>query len=199
MFSNMKRKFIIFVIAFVMLLVNNSIIVSAASTYDVDNDTSNSNYSNNSGRYTHYSGTWGSYLYSGYNGDARLRSSTTKGSYEWVWYGNHYGSKFKMEVWVYLANNNFTDTAAKYNIFQDSNMFTSAYSFYINQNIAPSGFTAKVKTKTTAITNGQLGLLQIPPHNGHPCPQLTLPTAKRVADFHRLVTAHFGQTQKGGL
>ena len=41
-----------------------------------------------------------------------------------------------------------------------------------------------------------LGLLQIPPHNGHPCPQLTLPTAKRVADFHRLVTAHFGQTQK---
>ena len=156
MFSNMKRKFIIFVIAFVMLLVNNSIIVSAASTYDVDNDTSNSNYSNNSGRYTHYSGTWGSYLYSGYNGDARLRSSTTKGSYEWVWYGNHYGSKFKMEVWVYLANNNFTDTAAKYNIFQDSNMFTSAYSFYINQNIAPSGFTAKDKTKTTAITNGQL-------------------------------------------
>ena len=31
-------------------------------------------------------------------------------------------------------------------------------------------------------------------HNGYPCPQLTLPTAKRVADFHRLVTAHFGQT-----
>ena len=32
-------------------------------------------------------------------------------------------------------------------------------------------------------------------HDGHPCPQLTLPTAKRVADFHRQVTAHFGQTK----
>ena len=41
-----------------------------------------------------------------------------------------------------------------------------------------------------------LGLLQIPPHGGHPCPQLTLPNAKRVADFHRLVTAHFCQTNK---
>ena len=40
-----------------------------------------------------------------------------------------------------------------------------------------------------------LGLLQIPPHDGHPCPLLTLPTAKRVADFHRQVTAHFGQTK----
>ena len=44
-----------------------------------------------------------------------------------------------------------------------------------------------------------LGLLQIPPHDGHPCPQLTLPTAKRVADFHRQVTAHFGQTENTAL
>ena len=41
-----------------------------------------------------------------------------------------------------------------------------------------------------------LGLLQIPPHDGHPCPLLTLPTAKRVVDFHHQVTAHSGQTQK---
>ena len=39
-----------------------------------------------------------------------------------------------------------------------------------------------------------LGILQIPPHGGHPCPQLTLPTAKRVANFHRQVTAHFEKT-----
>ena len=42
-----------------------------------------------------------------------------------------------------------------------------------------------------------LGLLQIPSHDGHPCPQLTLPTAMRVADFHCQVTAHFGQTKIG--
>ena len=40
-----------------------------------------------------------------------------------------------------------------------------------------------------------LGLLQIPPHGGPPCPQLTLPTAKRVVDFHHQVTAHSGQTK----
>lgn len=39
-----------------------------------------------------------------------------------------------------------------------------------------------------------LGLVQIPPHGGHPCPQLTLPTAKRVVDFHHQVAAHSGQT-----
>ena len=44
-------------------------------------------------------------------------------------------------------------------------------------------------------SDSSLGLLQIPPLDGHPCPQLTLPTAKRAADFHRQVTAHFGQTK----
>ena len=31
-------------------------------------------------------------------------------------------------------------------------------------------------------------------HNENPCPQLTLPTAKRVVDFHHQVTALSGQT-----
>ena len=38
------------------------------------------------------------------------------------------------------------------------------------------------------------GFLQIPPRDGHPCLRLTLPTAKRVADFHRQVVAHAGRT-----
>jgi len=46
-------------------------------------------------------------------------------------------------------------------------------------------------------TEGLLGFLQIPPHDGHPCPLLTVPTAKPVADFHRQVIAHAGQTKKG--
>jgi hypothetical protein len=40
------------------------------------------------------------------------------------------------------------------------------------------------------------GFLQIPPHGGHPCLQLTVPTAKPVADFHRQVIAHAGRTTK---
>ena len=40
------------------------------------------------------------------------------------------------------------------------------------------------------------GFLQIPPHGGHPCLRLTVPTAKSVADFHRQVVAHAGRTQK---
>ncbi|MEG6584114.1 hypothetical protein, partial [Dendrosporobacter sp. 1207_IL3150] len=39
-----------------------------------------------------------------------------------------------------------------------------------------------------------LGLLQIPPHGGHPCPLLTVPTAKPVVDSHHQVIAHSGQT-----
>ena len=39
------------------------------------------------------------------------------------------------------------------------------------------------------------GFLQIPPHDGHPCFWLTLPTAIYVADFHRQVTAHAGHTR----
>ncbi len=38
--------------------------------------------------------------------------------------------------------------------------------------------------------------LQIPPHDGHPCLRLTVPTAKSVVDFHHLVITHVGRTQK---
>ena len=38
--------------------------------------------------------------------------------------------------------------------------------------------------------------LQIPPHDGHPCLRLTLPTAKCVAVSHRLVPTHAGYTKK---
>jgi hypothetical protein len=40
------------------------------------------------------------------------------------------------------------------------------------------------------------GFLQIPPHDGHPCLQLTVPTAKPVEDFHLQVIAHAGHTIK---
>jgi hypothetical protein len=40
------------------------------------------------------------------------------------------------------------------------------------------------------------GFLQIPSRDGHPCLQLTVPTAKPVADFHRQVIAHAGRTSK---
>ncbi len=48
----------------------------------VDNDTNVTGYSNNSHTYTHYDGQWGTYLYTGNNGDSRLRQSTEKASYE---------------------------------------------------------------------------------------------------------------------
>ena len=38
--------------------------------------------------------------------------------------------------------------------------------------------------------------LRIPPHDGHPCLRLTVPTAKSVADFHRQVIAHAERTIK---
>ena len=38
--------------------------------------------------------------------------------------------------------------------------------------------------------------LQIPPHDGHPCLRLTVPTAKSVADFHRQVIAHAERTKR---
>ncbi|WP_307500257.1 hypothetical protein, partial [Paenibacillus brasilensis] len=34
------------------------------------------------------------------------------------------------------------------------------------------------------------------PRGRHPCPWLTVPTAKPVADFHRQVIAHAGRTRK---
>ncbi|MFL2079955.1 hypothetical protein, partial [Marinilactibacillus psychrotolerans] len=41
--------------------------------------------------------------------------------------------------------------------------------------------------------------LQIPPHGGHPCLQLTVPTAKPVVDFHHQVIAHAGRTTTKSL
>ena len=38
--------------------------------------------------------------------------------------------------------------------------------------------------------------LQIPPHGGHPCLWLTVPTAKSVADLHRQVVTHAERTIK---
>lgn len=40
------------------------------------------------------------------------------------------------------------------------------------------------------------GFLQIPPRDGHPCRQLTVPTAKPVVDFHHQVITHAGRTQQ---
>ncbi|MBR5423434.1 MAG: hypothetical protein IK108_05415, partial [Clostridia bacterium] len=42
--------------------------------------------------------------------------------------------------------------------------------------------------------SSESGFLQIPPHDGHPCLWLTVPTAESVADFHRQVVAHAGRT-----
>ena len=42
----------------------------------------------------------------------------------------------------------------------------------------------------------QSGFLQIPPHDGHPCLRLTVPTTKSVGDFHPQVVAHAGRTTK---
>ncbi|MGJ9386240.1 hypothetical protein, partial [Salipaludibacillus sp. CF4.18] len=38
------------------------------------------------------------------------------------------------------------------------------------------------------------GFLQIPPHDGHPCLPLTVPTTKSVVDFHHQVVRHAGHT-----
>ena len=43
------------------------------------------------------------------------------------------------------------------------------------------------------------GFLQIPPHDGHPCLRLTVPTAKSVVDFHHQVIAHAGRTERSPL
>ena len=40
--------------------------------------------------------------------------------------------------------------------------------------------------------------LRIPPHDGHPCLRLTVPTAKPVADSHRQVIAHAERTIVNG-
>lgn len=48
----------------------------------------------------------------------------------------------------------------------------------------------------TSVFSLTSGFLQIPPHVGHPCLRLTLPTAERVVVFHHLVVAHAGRTYK---
>ena len=40
------------------------------------------------------------------------------------------------------------------------------------------------------------GFLQIPSRGGHSCLRLTLPTTKRVVDFHHQAIAHGGRTRK---
>ena len=44
-----------------------------------------------------------------------------------------------------------------------------------------------------------LDFLQIPPHDGHPCHLLTVPTAKPVVGFHHQVIAHAEHTIKSTL
>ena len=44
------------------------------------------------------------------------------------------------------------------------------------------------------LSTPQSSFLQIPPHDGHPCLRLTVPTAKSVVDFHHQVIAHAGRT-----
>lgn len=41
--------------------------------------------------------------------------------------------------------------------------------------------------------------LQTPPHDGRPCLRLTLPATEHVVDFHHLVIAHAGRTNKGAV
>lgn len=40
-----------------------------------------------------------------------------------------------------------------------------------------------------------LGFLQTPPHDGRPCPLLTVPTAMPVVDFHHHVVSHAERTK----
>ena len=42
----------------------------------------------------------------------------------------------------------------------------------------------------------QSGFLQIPPHDGHPCLWLILPTTGRIRDFHPIERALTGRTSK---
>lgn len=154
-----KRRILLAVISIVILTMFSVTNVGAATTgsFTVDNDTSNSNYSNNSNTYVHYSGTWGTYLNNGYNGDSRLRISTTRANYEWVWYGNLRSTKrVKWEISVFLANNSFTDPKALYQVKEDSNLYMSVCSFNINQNLAPSGFSNFSGVSTPGPSNGEL-------------------------------------------
>lgn len=153
------KKIVSFIVSLIALSSYSVTNVGAATTksFTVDNDTSNTNYSNDSKTYTHYSGTWGTYLNSGYNGDSRLRTSSNKENYEWVWHGNIYNSKYIFcELQVFLADDRFTDPGATYSIYQDSNRFISMAEFKLNQKYAPSGFSSQTIGCTPAVTGGTM-------------------------------------------
>ena len=120
----------------------------------VDNDTNVSGYSNNSSMSTHCD-NWGTYLYSGNNGDSRYRQSTTKACYEWVWGKSIYtSSSITWKAKVYLNNYSFTDSNAHYTIMKDSMDLISFCHFYINQNTAPSGYSVFSGTNYSPTISG---------------------------------------------
>lgn len=126
-----------------LCLISGTCFSANAATLDayVDNDTNVAGYSNNSHTYTHYSGEWGTYLYTGNNGDSRLRQSTEKASYEWVWNGSiETQGGIHWTAQVYLADSRFTDPAALYEIYKDTIEYIPFASFTINQNTAPNGY-----------------------------------------------------------
>ena len=152
----MAKRFVTTLVVAAFAIQTIAFSASATTKFgEVDNDTSNRNFSNNSNTYTHYSGVWGTYLYSGKNGDSRLRQSTTQAAYEWVWNANiNTTGILDWTMGVYLANASFTDTAAYYKVFMDSNIYTPVLSFYLNQNIAPSGYSYISGTKYGPSVNG---------------------------------------------
>lgn len=123
--------------------------VAVSYSGEVDNDTSNPNFSNNSGMATHCYTEWGTYLNTGKNGDSRLRQSTTTANYEWVWNGGIYTLGYVNWVAsIYLDNTSFTDPAALYRIYYDSSQNHPFAYFYLNQNTAPSGYSQDYGTNT---------------------------------------------------
>lgn len=124
--------------------------VAISYSGEVDNDTSNPNFSNNSGMATHCNTEWGTYLYSGQNGDSRLRQSTTKANYEWVWNGLMFAdSTLDISLYIYINNSSFTDTNALYRIYTDLS-YTNypIVEFNLNQNTAYPGYNYVHKTCT---------------------------------------------------
>ena len=47
-----------------------------------------------------------------------------------------------------------------------------------------------------SIRDFAFGFIQIPPHDGHPCRSVNIPTAKPVVDFQHRVIAHAGLTEE---
>lgn len=152
-----KLKRISFFVGSYLSLISINCFSATAATISgyVDNDTNVSGYSNNSYTYTHYNGEWGTYLTTGNNGDSRLRRSTEKACYEWVWNSNiKKQNGFSWIAKVYLANSSFTDPSALYKIYYDSNMYIPFASFTLNQNLAPSGYSTFSGYRGLAATTG---------------------------------------------